>query len=328
MSDPRRLRESGDDPVVASLLDAARAYQRPVASRNRILKVLGLPAALSVGLPTAALASSLGTKMILVISTATVLVAGGGAVAYRAHVRAQEHERARTAIHHGATPRALRPPETAARPVREPVAPALAEPATPEAPPAPVTAALPAHPSSVAPAPTRRRQPARQPRSLVESIAREEPPIFPATTREPEGLSPPKPIAPPAVSFSGGESLAYSVSSRPPLPSAAPPAALPRRAPLAREIALLDAAERAERQQDHRSALARLDQYAREFPDGALLAEAEVLRISTLFGAGEAATAQRRARSFLAASAPSPLTARVASMLSRASRESEKKELP
>ena len=325
MSDPRRLRESGDDPVVAGLLDAARAYQRPVASRNRILKALGLPAALSVGLPAAALASSLGTKMVLVISTATVL----------AHVRAQEHERARTAkaaIHHGATARVGLPPEAVGPPVEGPVAPALVELPTPEAPPA----AVPARPSIVAPASTTRRQPAvRQPRSFGEPMVREEPPItpflpiLPATTREPEGLSPPKPIAPPAVSFSGGEPLARSGSSRLALPSAAPPSVpLPRRAPLAREIALLDAAERAERQQDHRSALARLDQYGREFPDGALLAEAEVLRISALFGTGEVATAQRRARSFLAASAPSPLTARIASMLSRASRESEKKELP
>jgi hypothetical protein len=53
-----------------------------------------------------------------------------------------------------------------------------------------------------------------------------------------------------------------------------------------------------------------------------------VLRISALFGAGDAATARARAKTFLAASAPSPLTARVASLLSRASSDSETKEQP
>ena len=114
-----------------------------------------------------------------------------------------------------------------------------------------------------------------------------------------------------------------------PAPAAATAAfepSAPRRAPLAGEIALLDAAERAERRQDHPAALASLDQYARAFPQGALLAEAQVLRIGALFGIGDEVAAQDEARSFLARYAPSPLAARVRSMLSEKS--GHKKELP
>ena len=106
-----------------------------------------------------------------------------------------------------------------------------------------------------------------------------------------------------------------------------PPAVSPaRRAPLAREIGLLDSAERAERRHDHGAALAGLDEYARAFPDGALLAEAEVLRISALLGIGDEANARDHARQFFARYAPSPLAARVRSMLSRPSHQT--KELP
>jgi hypothetical protein len=108
------------------------------------------------------------------------------------------------------------------------------------------------------------------------------------------------------------------------LPPATP---APRQAPLAREIALLDSAEHAERRQDHAAALASLNEYDRVFPDGALRAEAEVLRISALLGRGEEAVAREHARLFLARSAPSPLTARVRSMLSGPSAQ-KMKELP
>ncbi len=323
MSDPRRLRDGGDDFVVASLLDAARAYRRPVASRNRIMKVLGLPVAISVGVPATAIASALGTKMVIVVSTATVLIAGGGAVAYRAHVRAQAHEQAAVASHRAVASRAQRQPGAAPGPSERPAAPSLEDPPAPEAPAPPIGADVPLQSRSVAAAPNRRQPSVRRPRALSEPLVRNAPPVSPAVLSEPETPALPKPTAPPRVAFSNPESRTQSVSPRLPLPSAVPAAVPPpRRAPLAREIALLDAAERAERQQDHRAALARLEEYGREFPDGALLAEAEVLRISALLGGGDAATARARARAFLAAAAPSPLTARVAAMLSRASRES------
>lgn len=328
MKDPRRLREGGDDLVVASLLDAARAYRRPVVSRNQILKVLGLPVAISVGAPAAAIASSLGTKTVLVVSTAMVLAAGGGAVVYRAHLRAQENEQASVVRHHFSAARALRHAEATPSPMERPASPALDGPPASEALPSPIVALPPARPAIVAAAPPRRQTSVRQPRAVAAPLTRSEPGTSPGTDPAPAASTPAKPVAPPPVTFSSPEPTARSVSHLP-LPSVAPVTPLPpRRAPLAREIALLDAAERAERQQDHRGALARVEEYSREFPDGALHAEAEVLRISALFGAGDAATARGRAQAFLTGAAPSPLTARVASMLSRASRESETKEQP
>jgi hypothetical protein len=88
-----------------------------------------------------------------------------------------------------------------------------------------------------------------------------------------------------------------------------PPASPPRPAPLAGEIALLDAAERSERRHDHSAALLSLDQYAREFPDGALLAEAEVLRIAALLGSGDETAARAQGQRFLS-STPRALSPR------------------
>jgi outer membrane protein assembly factor BamD (BamD/ComL family) len=97
-----------------------------------------------------------------------------------------------------------------------------------------------------------------------------------------------------------------------------------QRVALARELELLDAAERAERRGDHAAALVSLDEYARAFPDGAMLAEAKVLRIAALVGNGDEMSAQDLAQAFLARYAPSPLTARVRSMLSKISNAKEK----
>jgi hypothetical protein len=69
-----------------------------------------------------------------------------------------------------------------------------------------------------------------------------------------------------------------------------------------------------------------LNEYARAFPEGALLAEAQVVRIAALLGMGDETAAENEARSFFARYAPSPLTARVRSMLSK--RSGHEKELP
>ena len=106
-------------------------------------------------------------------------------------------------------------------------------------------------------------------------------------------------------------------------PASSPP---PARAPLAQEMSLLDDAERAGRRNDYGSALASLDAYERAFPDGALAAEAQVLRISALLGSGNQTAARERARSFLERYAPSPLAARVRAMIAGRSRRT--KELP
>jgi hypothetical protein len=130
-------------------------------------------------------------------------------------------------------------------------------------------------------------------------------------------------------------SAAYAFVPPAPAPGAEPAPAAPlapalepsqpplQRAPLAREIALLDAAEQAERRHDHRAALSSLDEYARAFPGGALMAEAQVLRIAALLGIGAESVAREQARLFLSRYAPSPLAARVRSMLSEQSRQTK-----
>ncbi len=151
-----------------------------------------------------------------------------------------------------------------------------------------------------------------------------EPVYFPAPPAAPTAprASPSHVVAPAVPSHVAARPKSADVAQSP--ASAAP--APPPRAPLAREIALLDAAERAERRHDYGAALASLNEYARAFPDGALLAEAHVLRIGALLGNNEDTAAQDEARSFFARYASSPLAARVRSMLSEKSRH--RKESP
>jgi hypothetical protein len=306
--------------------------------------MLGVPIAVSVGAPaTAAIASSLAAKIVVLVSAATV-VAGGGVVAHQVYARHQAHRAraAKVAVVAAAPSRRARvaiPPQVAEPAVQAPLEdpPAATQPELPTVPairapthhramaerrhtPAPVAAAQ-AVPEIVEPA---RRQVLR---------AAPEPVYFPAppaATTAPPAL--PTHVAAPALpSRVAAPALPTPVAARPrpadvlPSPAAAPPAPPPR-APLAREIALLDAAERAERRHDHGAALASLNEYARAFPDGALLAEAHVLRIGALLGNGDDTAAQGEARSFFARYASSPLTARVRSMLSERSRQ--RKELP
>jgi hypothetical protein len=330
MREPPRLRDGGEDLLAATLLDAARAYRRPTSTRNSILKMLGFPIALTVGAPAAAaVASSLATKIIVLVSVTTV-VAGGGAVAYQVHAR-HEANRARTAKaaivaaarSRGAPQSApMATPAKAAEPPAE--APLEGPPALAPETPAPPASAAPPAPR----APRRRRAPpaAARPAAPIPPVA-----MAPTTAQlpntAPEGVSFPAPQSAPTPASPAPPPVA--TRPRPadvlPLPSAAPPAP-PLRAPLAGEIALLDAAERAERRRDHHGALASLNEYAHAYPDGALLAEAQVLRIGALLGTGDQAAAQREARSFFARYAPSPLAARVHSLLSNKS--GHEKEIP
>ena len=58
-----------------------------------------------------------------------------------------------------------------------------------------------------------------------------------------------------------------------------------------------------------------LDRYGRDFPNGRLALEADVLRIEALFKSGRAAKAIGLANKFLAANPNSPLANRVRAML-------------
>jgi len=332
MREPPRLRHGEEDLLAATLLDAARAYHRPSSSRARILKMLGLPIAVSVGAPASvAIASSLATKLVILVTAASVMT-GGGIVAYRVHTRGEIHRAqpsrtshveparaARTQVATATTP--IEPSITVSRknpPVREPATTAAVAVRSPAR---TVSAPSPPRPSAVA----LNISPARPTAPIAGEVFLPAPPATPDPARLtafpqtlPRAPASPSPRAAPAAVAR----TSASFGSAAPRPAAAPPVP----APLEREVALLDAAERAERGQDFRGALARLDEYDRAFPDGMLRAEAQVLRIAALLGNGDETSARAQAQSFLASSAPSPLTARVRSMLAEKSRQT--KELP
>ena len=89
---------------------------------------------------------------------------------------------------------------------------------------------------------------------------------------------------------------------------------------LAAEVAVLDRARTALRARDIASAIAALDQHQREFANGALVAEAEVIQIEAMIQAGRDQAAHDRARAFAAAFPGSPLLRRVRSLIERLSR--------
>lgn len=344
MREPPRLRDGTEEPLAATLLDAARGYRRPATSRHRILRMLGLPIGAAAAAPAVAgVSASLATKVVLLVSAATV-IAGGGAVAYQVHVRSHGPTHVRAAQ---VSPAPSRSGTAASRPQNEvaPTAsvaaldPALRDPRVAE------VARVEGSSSSIeapvrsptrTPLARRRRLPPApllvRPSSGASPVAQaftQAPPavLAPASTFTPRATEPP-----PAVAMaSAGQSPATSARGErlamraPPasFPAASPP---PARAPLAREMSLLDDAERAGRRKDYGSALASLDAYERAFPDGVLAAEAQVLRISALLGSGNETAARERARLFLDHYAPSPLAARVKAMLAGRSRQT--KELP
>jgi hypothetical protein len=82
-------------------------------------------------------------------------------------------------------------------------------------------------------------------------------------------------------------------------------------------VAVLDRARSALRRGDPTAASAALADHARDFADGALVAEAELVRIETLIHAGDTATARRRAGDFLLRFPQSPLAKRLRSLVER-----------
>jgi hypothetical protein len=84
---------------------------------------------------------------------------------------------------------------------------------------------------------------------------------------------------------------------------------------LAEEVRLLEAARSEIAAGRAGAGLDALDRYRRDYPDGRLALEADVLRIEALFRAGRAATAIGLANKFLAAHSNSPLANRVRALL-------------
>jgi outer membrane biosynthesis protein TonB len=128
----------------------------------------------------------------------------------------------------------------------------------------------------------------------------------PATASVPE--SPPEP--PPSP-----EPVTEAPAEPPVTEAPAPPPIRVDARRLAAEVALLDRARGALKRRDTTTALAALDQHRRDFHDGALVAEAEVVRIEALIQAKDHAAARAQAQSFLARFPKSPLVRRVRSLV-------------
>jgi hypothetical protein len=282
MNGPRRLSE--EDRALAALLSAARGYRAPARTRRRVVRMLGLPVALSLAAaaatPSAASVlsalSGLSVK-VWIIAGMAVAVAGGGTAVL---------------VHRDRVEAAPAPVGLA------PVSPVIQPPASVPAR-ASLEAARPRQMVASSPVP---RVPARRSALLERRAARVTP--VPLVTPVPVPLSPAPLVSPP---------LPRSAPSRPgratrgPVPSTLTP-----------ELALLRSAEQALRTGAHAQALDLLDRYRRQFPAGGLREEADVLAIDTHLRAGRRAQATEQALRFLASHPGSVLSSRVRAMLSRA----------
>jgi len=164
------------------------------------------------------------------------------------------------------------------------------------APPAPEPAELPTAPATEPTAPaTEPTEPVAAAPTTVKPRVRK---VTPRVVAKPE----PAPIA------------TAPVEPTPPAAPTPPPVQVDARR-LAAEVAVLDRARGALKHRDAAAALAALDQHRRDFADGALVAEAEVVRIETLILSGQHAAARDQAQSFLARFPSSPLVRRVRSLV-------------
>ncbi len=120
-------------------------------------------------------------------------------------------------------------------------------------------------------------------------------------------IDPPAPAPAPAPARRAN-APATEATQAPSVASFEPP---PAADSLEREIELLDQARGAVRRNAPDAALAKLDQFAREFPRGRLASEAFVVRLEALVRAGRAAEARAIAGAHLARNPSSPHAARI-----------------
>jgi hypothetical protein len=141
-----------------------------------------------------------------------------------------------------------------------------------------------------------------------------------ATSAAPIAPSPPTtpaPIAPPLQEPPLTRGLSVSSAARRG-PGAASSEKVAAEAPLGEEVSLLDQARRALAGGDAPGALRRLDAFDAHFPHGALIEEAEVLRVESLLAEDDRASAAKVGARFLASHPSSPHAARVRALLARA----------
>ncbi len=300
MADPQRLVDDPDaSPLARSLLASADGDAPSSRDRAAVAKRLGIAAGLlaaSGEVGAGSLAGAMWWKIGLLVVAIGGAITGGVALT-------REPAPAQAAA---ASPA----PSPAA--AAEPAAPPPAVPSA-EAPPAAAAPASPATaPAPAAPAPAPAAEPAPAAKPSARSSAR--------STTPPPPAAPTAPAAPAAAPAAPEPAPA---AAAPADPAPAPAAAAPPPAPtvdarrLAAEVAILDRARAALRGGDPGAATAALDEHARDFADGALVAEAELVRIETLIRAGDAEAARRRARDFLVRFPQSPLAKRLRSLVDR-----------
>jgi hypothetical protein len=134
----------------------------------------------------------------------------------------------------------------------------------------------------------------------------------------PEAIAPSAPVASASIARAPRESTSPRRASSPPRSSPVEALVTPPPRSLAEEMSLV-ARARTELQRGRPSeTIALLDEHARRFEGGALLDEAEVLRIAALADRGDASRALARADAFLRAHPDSPYAPRVIAVRDRA----------
>ena len=129
-----------------------------------------------------------------------------------------------------------------------------------------------------------------------------------ATPLERHTATPPAPIATTTATT-------VELPDSPPAQHAHAHAAAPVASSITQQVAALDRARGALDAGDTSRAVRLVDAYEAEYPSGAFVQEAEVVRIEALVRAGNAAEADRAGKHFLAAYPKSPHDARVRSLL-------------
>jgi hypothetical protein len=133
------------------------------------------------------------------------------------------------------------------------------------------------------------------------------PPAVVQEVRQAPTLAPAPPVAEPAP--------AAVVAPAPPVAAAKADAKGSSSSALAAELGALDSVRAALAAGNATLALGKLDDYARTYPRGRLVLEAEVLRIDALAKSGQAPAAKKRAESFLKRHPNSVLASRVRAYL-------------
>jgi len=156
-----------------------------------------------------------------------------------------------------------------------------------------------------------RPQAAREPALAPASVALEATAAAPVDTAAlaldaPAGTAPAPPSAPPAL-----DTPPAARSRKPPAPVSRTSTGPGAESLLAREVAALDAARTALAVGANASALRQIERYHREFPQGELSADADVVAIEALAAEGQSAATKRAASRFLQRHPRDPHAARI-----------------